>query len=238
MTDVVGADAAALSAEGAGAGGSEGPPEWIAYEVGYVEAVARACGTPAGRARLRRVLSSAGTVSGWELPVHVARLVPRNPAGRLAYGAVAGMFAAQSPSVSAGRKEAGTDAVRVWRPGWGNLGWTLRMAVFSGVLHEDSAQERLQRLARLSDLGALVVQCRPLVARVTGEGVPLNWPLLLRDLRRWQERRVDVANDWFFSFAHGVAPDGGGSGEGSGPGGDAGAVPGGGMDDFNSEEAS
>ncbi|MFD8597509.1 type I-E CRISPR-associated protein Cse2/CasB [Kitasatospora sp. NPDC059646] len=237
MTDVIDADTEALSAEDVCAGGSEGPPKWIAYEVGYMEAVARACGTPAGRARLRRVLSSAGMVSGWELPVPVARLVPRNSEGRLAYGAVAGMFAAQSPSVSAGRKEAGPDAAGVWRPGRGNLGWTLRMAVLSGVLHEDSAQERLQRLARLSDLGALVVQCRPLVARVAGEGVPLNWPLLLRDVRRWPERRVEVANDWFFSFAHGVAPDGDGSGEGSGPGGDAGAVPAGGMDDFDFEEA-
>ncbi|MFJ4678107.1 type I-E CRISPR-associated protein Cse2/CasB [Kitasatospora sp. NPDC088783] len=236
MTDVIGAGVEAPPVEGEG--GPEGPPEWIAYEVKYVEAVARACGTPAGRARLRRVLSSAGTVSGWELPVHVARLVPQNPVGRLAYGAVAGMFAAQSPSVSAGRRESGSDVARVWRPGWGDLGWTLRMAVFSGVLHEDSAQERLQRLARLSDLGALVVQCRPLVARVAGEGVPLNWPLLLQDLRRWPERRVDIANGWFFSFVHGMAPDGDGGGEENGPGGDSAVVPGGGVNDFGSEETS
>ncbi|MEV7177765.1 type I-E CRISPR-associated protein Cse2/CasB [Kitasatospora sp. NPDC093679] len=222
MSEVTDAGTAAEGVAVPGRAGGEvvGPPAWLAYETAFMEEVAEACGTPGGRARMRRVLSSAGMVAGWELPVKVARLVPRGPAGRLAFGAVAGMFAAQTPSVSAGRGGGGGRGARVWQASWGDLGWTVRRAEIAGVLREDSAAERLQRLARQTDLAGLVVECRPLVARVAGEGVPVNWPLLVRDLRRWPERRVDIANDWFFSFAHGGAA--GGEVEGAEPAGVAG----------------
>ncbi|MFF8775118.1 type I-E CRISPR-associated protein Cse2/CasB [Kitasatospora sp. NPDC015120] len=189
---------------------AEEPPKWLTHEVVYTEAVAEACESPAGRSQLRKVVTSAGEVHGWELPRQVARLVPGSREQRFAYGAVAGMFAEQAPSFSAGRDDAAgrPERTRMWRPSWGDLGWSVHLGVRQGVLHEDRAAERLKQLAQLSDPVALVRYGRQLVGRLAAEGVPVNWPVLLRDLRRWPHKRVDIANDWFFSYAHAVAPGG------------------------------
>lgn len=173
------------------------PPDWLTGPTAFMERVADVCATPGGRVDLRTGTTRNGLAEPWRMLPHLIAYIPRQ--GRdaeTAHLAVAAMYAAQAdnPTIKGASRTGGYD------PAHGNLGTTLAHAVRRGVLREESAAERLQALARQNTLDDLLRQLRPLVDRLAGENLPLSWPLLLSDVRRWPTYRTDIARAWMRTF--------------------------------------
>lgn len=80
-----------------------------------------------------------------------------------------------------------------------NLGAHLAAGVNAGALAPGTAEAELHLYARQS--AATIIQRLPsLIRNLTGEGVPIRWPVLLDDLRYWDTRRDMIATRWFDSY--------------------------------------
>lgn len=186
-----------MSTEAAPAGTREeqGPPKWLAWPVTYMEHVADVCSTPGGRSDLATGQSLRDLDEPWRMLPHLLSRIPAHyPDIKLAYLAVAGMYAAQAPNPTLARQRP-----VIYDPAVGNFGWSLARAADRGVLREDGTTELLQHLARQRSLRSLLRNLQPVIRRLGDENVPLSWPHLLRDLTRWPRYRTDVASRWMDS---------------------------------------
>ncbi|GIW07770.1 MAG: hypothetical protein KatS3mg060_2575 [Dehalococcoidia bacterium] len=81
-----------------------------------------------------------------------------------------------------------------------NLGWTVRRLREEGALSDASATVRMRQLldAQLDFEGAneLGQRLRRLVALADSRGVPVNWIVLLNDLRHWSNGTRQVQKNW------------------------------------------
>ncbi|GGY13210.1 type I-E CRISPR-associated protein Cse2/CasB [Streptomyces xanthochromogenes] len=183
-----------------------GPPRWLAWSTRYTDHVAEVCTTPAGRADLASGHSLRALAEPWRMLPHVRTRIPRHAGDtKIAYLAVAAMYAAYAPNPATVRQ----DDVTTWNPAHGDFGWSLALAVQRGVLREESATELLKDLARKRELPALIRRLQPVVRRLADAGVPLSWPRLLNHLVRWPRYRTDIADQWMYShYAPTTIPDG------------------------------
>lgn len=179
--------------------GTAEPPEWLVRPTAFMNRVAEVCATPGGRADLRTGRSPGWLAEPWRMLPHLVAYIPRQ-GGRdveTAHLAVAAMYAAQAdnPTVNKGEERSS-----LYNPAHGNLGATLAHAVHRGILREENATQKLQLFARQTTVDGLLRNLRPLVDRLAAERLPLSWPRLLNDLRRWPIYRTDIARDWMRAY--------------------------------------
>ncbi|MEW1675351.1 type I-E CRISPR-associated protein Cse2/CasB [Streptomyces noursei] len=173
-----------------------GPPRYLAWSVRYTDHVADVCCTPRGRADLTTGLTRNGLSEPWLMLPHLQARMPRASHLKIAYLAVAAMYADQAPNPTASTQSPPT----TYDPGHGNFGWSLARAKRAGVLQEDHCTTLLQRLARIRKLDAFLKQLQPEVSRLANKNVPISWPHLLRDLTRWPQYRTSVTDEWMTSL--------------------------------------
>lgn len=150
------------------------PPSWLKWPTAYMDHVADVSSTPGGRSDLCTGLSPSGLTEPWRMLPHVRARIPRYaPDTKIAYLAVAAMFAAQAPNPTTG--SAPTTAT-AYHPDHGNLGWSLARAVHAGVLRPEGTTELLQRLARQRKLPSLIRLLQPVIGRLADEHILCRGP--------------------------------------------------------------
>lgn len=109
---------------------------------------------------------------------------------------VATLIASHRPSLRAPARLAEPPTVQEKR----NFGWTVRRLREAGAMSDTSAAVRMRQLldAQLDFDGAneLGKRLRRLVALADSRGVPVNWVVLLDDLRRWSDGTRRAQKEW------------------------------------------
>ncbi|MFJ9446383.1 type I-E CRISPR-associated protein Cse2/CasB [Kitasatospora sp. NPDC101235] len=166
----------------------------------YMAVVRQACSTPAGRAALRDGLAD-DFRHRWPLYRHLLRhgQIPSAPDrdNELPYLLVASLYAlhdAPNPTTT-NRPDKQPRPSRPWR----NLGWSYRTAVDRHLLASDHAESDLNSLAQLT-LTSLYRALPGVVGQLRAQHVPVEWPVLLRDLTRWQRHGDEVRIAWARAF--------------------------------------
>ncbi|MGW1466617.1 type I-E CRISPR-associated protein Cse2/CasB [Streptomyces sp. NPDC002308] len=194
---------------------TESPPDGngLATYERFMATVRRACASPEGRATLRQGLAD-NLENPWPLYMHLM------PAGgipvrkdtpphaqrqaELPFLMTAALYAVHdAPNPRAGDKPL---AVRQPVPAkqWENLGWSLARAAGTGMRRE-TATGLLSHLCEL-DHDALIAELPATISLLRSNRVPVKWPVLLRDLIRYQRWAPDVRIDWARAYTMPVRP--------------------------------
>ncbi len=166
----------------------------------FMATVRKACATPEGRAVLRDALAD-DIASPWRMYMHLL------PAGRIpSYRADQ---EAERPFLLIAAMYAATDApnprTAKHRPrprlvdGRKNLGWSFARAVELQAIPRKTAASHLSALAEQEAEG-LRTDLPGTVSLLRSRQVPVQWPVLLRDLTRWPRWADDVRIEWVRSF--------------------------------------
>jgi CRISPR type I-E-associated protein CasB/Cse2 len=171
------------------------PPAWLADDTAYIRHLIKVCDTAKGRADLRTGIRPGVVAAPWRMTPYLAKYLREvHPAGRALYLEVAAWYAQCAP-----RRENGADLPPAWQPGRGNLGWSTGTALKRGALQEVTVVSRLETITRQQDPAVMRRYLWPLVQRLTTKGVPVDWPRLLRDLRRWRLWPLEVTGEWMYA---------------------------------------
>ncbi|MGV9609387.1 type I-E CRISPR-associated protein Cse2/CasB [Streptomyces sp. NPDC003631] len=182
---------------------SESPPgkvDGLELFRSYMSHVAERCGTPQGRAAIRSALVDLDRP--YRAYEHLLSRIPVTASreSERAYILTAAMYAQQAPNPRLGAAAAPAEPqMDPDRDRWRNLGWSLARAVRAQVLRAETAQNRLALLAR-QDSDGLVRDLPALIAHLSGANVPITWPVLLRDLTRWDRWPTDTARSWMRAY--------------------------------------
>lgn len=115
---------------------------------------------------------------------------------RRAYYGIASLIAARPRSARETEPEDTSDTPLRRRP---NLGYSLGRAVAKDVLKPNTAESALHLMSRQSS-DAVHRSLPALVAQLTGDGIPVDWAVLLKDLAWWNRDRDHIAMGWLDSY--------------------------------------
>ncbi|MEU3466134.1 type I-E CRISPR-associated protein Cse2/CasB [Streptomyces sp. NPDC006733] len=175
----------------------------------YLRTVRTTCSTPAGRAALRQGLAEQ-LASPWQLYMHLLPAggfpeaagsfpgVPETRAAEYPYLLIAALYAvhdAPNPRTSTQRTAVPARPV----DGRRNLGWSYARAAAIGAMRPETAASNLSYVAQL-DLDGLYRDLPAAVSLLRSQQVPVQWPVLLRDLTRWPRWAEDVRIEWARAF--------------------------------------
>jgi CRISPR system Cascade subunit CasB len=99
-----------------------------------------------------------------------------------------------------------TDQRNPWRHG-SNLGASLAHAANNKILKAASAEDDLLAMDRLS-VDALNLRLPALTRHLLGQGTPIHWATLLKDLARWNRDRAEIAARWQTTYYRARTPAG------------------------------
>ncbi|MET9294186.1 type I-E CRISPR-associated protein Cse2/CasB [Streptomyces sp. NPDC003077] len=193
-------------AQATGPNSPDSPPSPLAPYERFLRTVRKACDSPGGRAALRQGLADE-LASPWRLYMHLLPhgTIPASPATReteYPYLLVACLYAvhdAPNPRTPAARTPSPKPADRRH-----NLGWSYARAAATHAMRARNAADALSHLAQL-DADDLYRELPGAVSLLRSHGVPVRWPVLLRDLTRWPTRAEYVRIEWARAF-HAPAP--------------------------------
>ncbi|MEU9126092.1 type I-E CRISPR-associated protein Cse2/CasB [Streptomyces sp. NPDC048506] len=193
---------------------TESPPangngNGLAVHERFMATVRRACNTPEGRAVLRQGLVD-GLEDPWQMYVHLMPAggipirddIPEHALRRAEepFLLIASLYAVHdAPSPRAGDKPLTERIAKPAKP-WENLGWSLAHAARAGMRRE-TATGLLSHLCEL-DYPALITELPSTVSLLRSNNVPIRWPVLLRDLTRYQRWAADVRIDWARAYTN------------------------------------
>ncbi|MCX5535179.1 type I-E CRISPR-associated protein Cse2/CasB [Streptomyces sp. NBC_00006] len=170
----------------------------------FMGTVRRACATPEGRTALTQGLVD-GLDNPWQLYLHLmpaggipVREDTPDPQRRRAeqpFLLVACLYAVHD-APNPKRIDNTPRTIPAPRPAapWENLGWSLARAVRAGMRRE-TATGLLTHVCDL-DYDALVLELGSTTGLLRSQNVPVRWPVLVRDLARYQRWPQDVRIDW------------------------------------------
>ncbi|MBO0657261.1 type I-E CRISPR-associated protein Cse2/CasB [Streptomyces triculaminicus] len=193
--------AESLPASPAPAVGAATPGPLERYEK-FLRIVRKACSTPGGRAALRQGLAD-DLSSPWQLYMHLlpAGGIPAYAATREAerpYLLVACLYAvhdAPNPRTAKTTPSPAPKPADVRK----NLGWSYARAATTGAMRQQNAADALSYLAQL-DTEGLYRDLPGAISLLRSHRIPVQWPVLLRDLTRWPNWADDVRIDWVRAF--------------------------------------
>ncbi|MER7468780.1 type I-E CRISPR-associated protein Cse2/CasB [Streptomyces sp. NPDC097981] len=168
----------------------------------FMGTVRMACATPGGRADLRQGLAD-GLSSPWQMYVHLlpAGGIPARSQTREAefpFLLVASLYAVHdAPNPRTERTNPQPAPKRADRRK--NLGWSYARAASIGATRQKAAAGALSQIAQL-DLEDLYRDLPGAVSLLRSQRVPVQWPVLLRDLTRWSQWAEDVRIEWARAF--------------------------------------
>lgn len=168
----------------------------------FMKTVRTACATPGGRADLRQGLAD-GLSSPWQLYMHLlpAGGIPAHAQtreGEFPYLLVASLYAVHdAPNPRTAQTEPPPVPKRADRRK--NLGWSYARAAAVGAMRQKNAADALSYLAQL-ELDDLYRDLPGAVSLLRAQRVPVQWPVLLRDLTRWPQWSDDVRIEWARAF--------------------------------------
>ncbi|MFF2101743.1 type I-E CRISPR-associated protein Cse2/CasB [Streptomyces sp. NPDC058202] len=167
----------------------------------FVAHVHELCASKGSRADLRR---------GLGLPVERCNYLHRylvpflsegvHPDARRAHYAVASLIAAQPRAARDARamRPVAADDVAYWSRR-ANLGAALGQAVSKRVIKPRTAESTLHLMSRQST-EAIHPRLPALTRQLLGNGVAVDWAVLLEDLSWWNRSREHIATRWFESY--------------------------------------
>ncbi|MFE0104544.1 type I-E CRISPR-associated protein Cse2/CasB [Streptomyces sp. NPDC059009] len=168
----------------------------------FLRTVHTACSSPGGRAALRQGLADEVSAP-WQLYMHLlpAGGIPAYAPTREAefpYLLIACLYAVHDAPNPRTRKENPPPSPKP-ADRRQNLGWSYARAAATGVMRPSNAADALTHLAQLG-VEDLYRELPGAVSLLRSHQVPVQWPVLLRDLTRWPRWAEDVRIEWARAF--------------------------------------